>query len=257
MDAVMSTIEEGASSDYERVCWRLGGFDDDVSPEWVDGFLAGVLAGPRAIPLAEWLPAMLGDSFARVFADPEDEQFALRTLTARWKEIAAQLDAQALVDEPDTIRLAPWLLVFDAVDRESFVAQGHGTAGQAEDELQPGVAWARGFLAAVERFGADWTAPDRATEEGRRYHGALERIDTLCQPAEGRQRFLNAAYPQGHPTRDELIDAACLAAQDLRVYWVDHAPRPVTRRVDAQPGRNDPCPCGSGRKFKKCHGASA
>ena len=20
-------------------------------------------------------------------------------------------------------------------------------------------------------------------------------------------------------------------------------------------GRNDPCPCGSGRKFKKCHGA--
>jgi uncharacterized protein YecA (UPF0149 family) len=22
-------------------------------------------------------------------------------------------------------------------------------------------------------------------------------------------------------------------------------------------GRNDPCPCGSGQKFKKCHGASA
>jgi preprotein translocase subunit SecA len=22
-------------------------------------------------------------------------------------------------------------------------------------------------------------------------------------------------------------------------------------------GRNDPCPCGSGRKFKKCHGATA
>ena len=22
-------------------------------------------------------------------------------------------------------------------------------------------------------------------------------------------------------------------------------------------GRNDPCPCGSGRKFKKCHGANA
>jgi preprotein translocase subunit SecA len=22
-------------------------------------------------------------------------------------------------------------------------------------------------------------------------------------------------------------------------------------------GRNDPCPCGSGRKFKKCHGVNA
>jgi preprotein translocase subunit SecA len=21
-------------------------------------------------------------------------------------------------------------------------------------------------------------------------------------------------------------------------------------------GRNDPCPCGSGKKFKKCHGAA-
>ncbi len=25
--------------------------------------------------------------------------------------------------------------------------------------------------------------------------------------------------------------------------------------ADAEPGRNDPCPCGSGRKYKKCCGA--
>ena len=25
-------------------------------------------------------------------------------------------------------------------------------------------------------------------------------------------------------------------------------------RVDKLPGRNDPCPCGSGKKFKQCHG---
>jgi preprotein translocase subunit SecA len=24
---------------------------------------------------------------------------------------------------------------------------------------------------------------------------------------------------------------------------------------DAKVGRNDPCPCGSGKKYKKCHGA--
>lgn len=24
--------------------------------------------------------------------------------------------------------------------------------------------------------------------------------------------------------------------------------------VDKRPGRNDPCPCGSGKKFKYCHG---
>jgi preprotein translocase subunit SecA len=27
-------------------------------------------------------------------------------------------------------------------------------------------------------------------------------------------------------------------------------------RVDRQIGRNDPCWCGSGKKFKKCHGMS-
>jgi preprotein translocase subunit SecA len=42
-------------------------------------------------------------------------------------------------------------------------------------------------------------------------------------------------------------------------YGVDaEAPAPVEqRRVDEheQLGRNDPCWCGSGKKFKKCHGA--
>jgi preprotein translocase subunit SecA len=32
------------------------------------------------------------------------------------------------------------------------------------------------------------------------------------------------------------------------------APQPV-QRSDNKVGRNDPCPCGSGKKYKKCHGA--
>jgi len=27
--------------------------------------------------------------------------------------------------------------------------------------------------------------------------------------------------------------------------------------VDDKVGRNDPCPCGSGKKYKKCHGVGA
>ena len=33
------------------------------------------------------------------------------------------------------------------------------------------------------------------------------------------------------------------------------APKPV--RTGAKVGRNDPCPCGSGKKYKKCHGQAA
>ena len=42
---------------------------------------------------------------------------------------------------------------------------------------------------------------------------------------------------------------------DGRWYYVDGAmvSRPVRRA--ATPGRNEPCPCGSGMKYKRCHGA--
>ncbi len=30
---------------------------------------------------------------------------------------------------------------------------------------------------------------------------------------------------------------------------------PVPVRVEKKPGRNEPCPCGSGKKYKKCCGA--
>jgi preprotein translocase subunit SecA len=33
------------------------------------------------------------------------------------------------------------------------------------------------------------------------------------------------------------------------------ASQPTQRRTGEKVGRNDPCPCGSGKKYKKCHGA--
>jgi len=45
---------------------------------------------------------------------------------------------------------------------------------------------------------------------------------------------------------------------DGRWYFVEEAnrkPEPIVK--GKQPGRNDPCPCGSGKKFKKCCGAAA
>jgi preprotein translocase subunit SecA len=39
---------------------------------------------------------------------------------------------------------------------------------------------------------------------------------------------------------------------------LNRSDEPATQTVQSQAdktGRNDPCPCGSGKKFKKCHGA--
>ncbi|MFI5314549.1 MAG: SEC-C metal-binding domain-containing protein [Myxococcota bacterium] len=35
----------------------------------------------------------------------------------------------------------------------------------------------------------------------------------------------------------------------------DHEVQAPYVRESPKVGRNDPCPCGSGKKFKKCHGA--
>ena len=36
--------------------------------------------------------------------------------------------------------------------------------------------------------------------------------------------------------------------------YIQPQPRRVPYVADKKPGRNDPCPCGSGKKFKHCHG---
>jgi uncharacterized protein YecA (UPF0149 family) len=37
----------------------------------------------------------------------------------------------------------------------------------------------------------------------------------------------------------------------------DDASVKTVRRDEPKVGRNDPCPCGSGKKYKKCHGTAA
>ena len=46
------------------------------------------------------------------------------------------------------------------------------------------------------------------------------------------------------------------ALQAGREGWQRQPPLPPLSRAPGRPGRNDPCPCGSGKKFKKCCGAA-
>ncbi|HHI76785.1 MAG TPA: YchJ family protein [Gammaproteobacteria bacterium] len=63
-------------------------------------------------------------------------------------------------------------------------------------------------------------------------------------------RFVERGEPRRHQERSRFR-----RHQD-RWYYVDgELPKPPTRRKEGpRVGRNDPCPCGSGRKYKKCCG---
>ena len=45
--------------------------------------------------------------------------------------------------------------------------------------------------------------------------------------------------------------------QQARMAGAGEATETAQRRTGEKVGRNDPCPCGSGKKFKKCHGVDA
>ena len=56
------------------------------------------------------------------------------------------------------------------------------------------------------------------------------------------------AMPSRKPSQlNYSYGAAASGGQDAKVETV--------HRNEAKVGRNDPCPCGSGKKYKKCHGA--
>ena len=88
-------------------------------------------------------------------------------------------------------------------------------------------------------------------------------ILTRAQIPEATQQQVREAAPEQHTQRQQYTESkqnigeeqltdpnqAAAAAQDTR----GQQPRtPIIK--DKLPGRNDPCPCGSGKKFKNCHG---
>lgn len=54
--------------------------------------------------------------------------------------------------------------------------------------------------------------------------------------------------------KDDLIDRSQQAAAHHDTREGARQPNRVPYRAEKMPRPNDPCPCGSGKKFKNCHG---
>ncbi|MGH9734373.1 MAG: SEC-C metal-binding domain-containing protein [Candidatus Acidiferrales bacterium] len=81
----------------------------------------------------------------------------------------------------------------------------------------------------------------------------MDRIDTeavrflfLMQPARPEAEARQIEQRQRRQQQNLQFQAGAAQAE-----------APKTVRTGAKVGRNDPCPCGSGKKYKKCHGATA
>ena len=245
---------------FAEVCTTLTGFDGEADPAFVDGYFIALSASRRFIETDEWLPLLGGEAFERAFADPADAARARGAWEAWLLRRRMELEPERLLDRPDDVFVTPLYDEWTDEDREEIRQQGKDGA-EAADTLQTGCLWASGFMACVEDFADDWPSPadsdDSPEAEGYRAVTQLISCLTLSPQDESYRAFVASQWQKDPPTRDELLDEVCYAVQDLRVYWLSHGPKPAQRRVEAAPGRNDPCPCGSGKKYKKCHGAPA
>lgn len=219
----------------EEVGRRLGGFEPILSAEWLDGAFAALLAGPSVpVDVQSVIVPLMDDLFERTFGDPEDVAQALATLESRWRVLRSQLDPELLYDDPDRLQLSPLLLAPDD-----------------EGEFPLGYDWASGFRAVAEDPQFGW----QVAIEPEVVEAMLGPIRALLLEPEPLAAWVAEHY-RAPPSREQLVDDAGYAVQDLRLWWLENAPRTAPRRVERTPGRNDLCPCGSGRKFKKCHGAN-
>ena len=240
----------------------------DEVPQWefCDGFLTAVVCTRRAIPVGEWLPMLLGDGEdlqvpdgqplpqLEVFASAEQQARFLELAQRRVDEIRTQLDTEvkSLADDeafqPEVLDTRGAILVLPEAERAEIA-----------DEEVPSFAqvWALGFMFVVENWAEEWAAP-RDKEAAQWLDAAMEFIVNLTED-DTDEPALNL-YEETGPasTSQERVDAfgeATWAVYDLRQLWRSMGPRVTAVVKGDEPGRNDPCSCGSGKKFKKCCGA--
>ena len=80
-----------------------------------------------------------------------------------------------------------------------------------------------------------------------------ERADQQKREEEERQRKLLAALQAQHAEAQSPLGGA--QAETGETLAGERAAAAPVVRGERKVGRNEPCPCGSGRKYKQCHGA--
>jgi len=205
----------------------------DASPEDcmqisdLDGFLTGIAIGPELVVPSEWLPMVWGGE-EPVFEDAEQARTVIGTIMSRYNEILRVLDT-------DPEAYAP--IFWEGPDGELIAAD-----------------WAEGFADAIRLRQAAW----QPLFEDRQANVMLTPIMVLSDDPEGGSP-LEGDPEVGAALRDEAANRIPACVAGIHAFWKGRRGRPVAaagRAKSPKVGRNDPCPCGSDRKHKRCCGAN-
>ena len=216
----------------DRLAVPQGGFNMEA----LDGYLSALAVSPEMLLPSEWLPLVWGGGGA--FADMAEAGEAMRLLMGHYNACVARarFDGE---DLPDS--LSPLLWLPEDPDAEQ------------PDALDVGSDWAHGFFTAVELRPEAWQAWLEAEEWIDEIFGLLQQLATgdIEPEEEG-----GAPTVMTFKERMEVVASLPGMLADLHQYMIDAgSPKAPVKPADARQERNALCACGSGKKYKKCHGA--
>jgi uncharacterized protein len=205
----------------------------DWNMESVDGFFCALLCQPDLVMPSQYLPQIWGEDYA--FTKSETFQRMSVLLMRHWNTIVAAL--QMTLHE-DNVYM-PVLLV-------------------AEDGVTYGNDWATGFMRAVTRYADGWEELIEDEAQG----GLMLPLYMLSHEHDTDPAMQTPTIEPAK--REKLIQTMIGYLTGIYRYYDPHrqargVPPVPTRshawpfkRISSKIGRNDPCVCGSGRKYKVC-----
>ncbi len=210
----------------------------------LDGFLVGVLLQPEPVMPSAWLPVLFEarEGEPMIPGDLDRVQRVTDLVMRHHNTLAAHIAAR---------------VPFDPIVYE--IPGDEGDDVQQADPFLPLWPWATGFVVAlgafpalVERYGDDPDVDAALVNVTRHFRAdPSDTSEAALQVARDRERF-DREIPL--EDLDDAIGQLLLGV--LEIADITRPRRPV-ERAHPKVGRNDPCPCGSGRKYKQCHGREA
>jgi uncharacterized protein len=201
----------------------------------LDGYLSGVVVAPSLIPPSRWIVPLWGDD-EPVFEDDDQVTTVLGAVMVRYNALIAEIDAS--LGRLEATRICDYRPMFQPADTKPK----HAAIRQ----------WANGFWKAMALDPKGWSA-----------FAEDERTQILITPFVGFVQLDDPDKFEPAENIDELLDEAAAAIPRalliLRKIAKMRAGRKPSRRIETAQlkiGRNDPCPCGSGKKFKRCCAAA-
>lgn len=218
----MTVFDEADLTRLELLLTPLSQSGSTMRPDEVQGFFYALASGPDRLGIDDWIGDVLGDAPAFDSAETEAE---IRTLLQKYYDAAAEALADGELPE--------------------LVLYSEDEGGEAD--FRP---WCNAYMYALDVVPTDWF--EAADDEG--FEDLLMPVMALAgmfDAQDGEPAMIEFGDAELDSFKGEL-DEALLTVYN---YWRAKEQAPSTVRRDGDKvGRNDPCPCGSGKKYKACHG---